>query len=79
MATRVLVLALLTTLTVGCSKTEEKGAAYEGRPETKKLQGADAAGYDGTAVRKSVDNALNKGDQHNESMDRTLKGDDAQK
>ena len=39
----------------------KKGEKYQGREETMTLQGADAAGYDGKAVRKSVDNALDIG------------------
>lgn len=79
MVGRLFILALLAALTGGCSKTEEKRSSYEGRSETKKLQGADAVGYDGTAIRKSVDNSLNKSDQHNESMDKALKSDEPQK
>lgn len=70
---------LVAVLLCGCSKTEEPGAKYEGRSETKKLQGADAAGYDGTAIRKSVDNTLNKTDQHNETVDKSLKVEEGQK
>jgi len=29
--------------------------------------------YDGTAVRKSVDNTLNKNDGHNQDLDKALK------
>ncbi len=69
---------MLAALSCGCSKAEER-AKYEGRNETKKLQGADAAGYDGTAIRKSVDNTLNKTDQHNETINKSVKGDEGQK
>jgi len=69
---------MLAVLSFGCSKTEES-AKYEGRSETKKLQGADAAGYDGTAIRKSVDNTLNKTDQHNDTVDKSLKVEEGQK
>ena len=69
---------MIAVLSFGCSKAEER-ASYEGRSETRKLQGADAAGYDGTAVRKSVDNTLNKTDQHNDTVDKSLKGEEGQK
>jgi len=73
-----LFIMILAVLSFGCSKAEER-AKYEGRSETKKLQGADAAGYDGTAIRKSVDNTLNKTDQHNDTVDKSLKGEEGQK
>ena len=70
---------LLAIMSFGCNKPVETGTKYEGRSETKKLQGADAVGYDGTAIRKNVDNTLNKNDQRNESMDKELKVDGGQK
>ena len=73
-----LFIMMVAVMSFGCSKSEER-AKYEGRSETKKLQGADAAGYDGTAIRKSVDNTLNKTDQHSDSVDKTLKGEEGQK
>ena len=79
MNNRFLFIAMIAALSFGCNNAEEQRATYEGRPETKKLQGADAAGYDGTAIRKSVDNTLNKTDQHNETADKSLKGEEGQK
>ena len=79
MGIRLIQILFIAALSLGCSKAEEQGAKYGGRSETKKLQGADAAGYDGTAIRKSVDNTLNKNDQHNESVDKALKADESQK
>jgi hypothetical protein len=76
---RLLLMVMIAMLEFGCSKAEVQPGKYEGRNETKKLQGADAVGYDGTAVRKSVDNTLNKTDQHNESGDKALKGEESQK
>jgi hypothetical protein len=66
-------LLLTAAVVLGCSsepKSAESTEKYKGREETKKLQGADAAGYDGTAVRKSVDNALDKNDEHNSRLDK---------
>jgi hypothetical protein len=68
--------ALLAGCTSSQSPTAEK---YQGRQETKKLEGASAAGYDGTAIRKNVDNSLNKSDEHNQNLDNAVKTDgDAQ-
>jgi len=78
MSNKFLIIMMMALLSFGCSKTEER-AKYEGRSETKKLQGADAAGYDGTAIRKSVDNTLNKTDEHIDTVDKSLKGEEGQK
>jgi hypothetical protein len=62
-------------LLAGCSSSSQpqSGEKYQGREETKKLEGASAAGYDGTAVRKSVDSTLNKNDDHNQDLDKANK------
>ncbi len=58
----------------GCnSPGTQSDEKYQGRPETKKLEAASAAGYDGKAIRKNVDNTLNKNDEHNEAIDKTFK------
>ena len=44
-----------------------------GREETKTVEGASAVGYDGKAIRKSVDSTLNKNDEHNQVLDKELK------
>jgi hypothetical protein len=36
---------------------------YQGRDDTKSLRNADAVGYDGTAIQKKLDGALDKNDQ----------------
>ena len=79
MAHKLLFLMMIAALLFGCSKAEEPRPKYEGRSESKRLQGADAVGYDGTAIRKSVDNVLNKTDQHNESADKALNGEEEKK
>jgi len=70
---------MIVALLFGCSKAEEPTSKYEGRSESKKLQAADAVGYDGAAIRKNVDNTLNKTDQHNEATDKALNGEDEKK
>lgn len=79
MKTTILMIAIIALLT-GCNSsqppTPEK---YQGRQETKKLEGASAVGYDGTAIRKNVDNSLNKNDDHNQGLDNAVKaGNDPQ-
>jgi hypothetical protein len=78
MGNKILFIMMVALLSFGCSNTEER-AKYEGRSETKKLQGADAAGYDGTAIRKSVDNTLNKTGHHNDTVDKSVKGEEGKK
>jgi len=79
MGHKLLILVMMAGLLLGCSKAEEPRPKYEGRSESKMLQGADAAGYDGAAMRKNVDNTLNKNDQHNESVDKALNGEEEKK
>ena len=58
----------------GCNSSgQQSEGKYQGRPETKTLEAASAAGYDGKAIRKNVDNTLNKNDEHNEAIDKTFK------
>jgi hypothetical protein len=61
----------------GCSSSSQPQSRekekYQGREETKKLEGALAVGYDGTAIRKNVDNTLNKNDDHNQDLDKAIK------
>ena len=61
----------------GCSSSSQtqSGEKYQGREETKKLEGASAVGYDGKAIRKNVDNTLNKNDDHNQDLDKAIKSD----
>lgn len=71
----------IVALIAGCSASNQPQSTekYEGRTETKPIEGASAAGYDGTAMRKSVDNALNKNDSRNQELDKAQKaGDDGQ-
>jgi hypothetical protein len=74
MKSRIIMLCTIAFL-AGCSSSSQpqSGEKYQGREETKKLEGASAVGYDGTAVRKSVDNTLNKNDDHNQDLDKAIK------
>ena len=77
----IMVFSVITVFLAGCSSSDRQQSAekYQGREETKKLEGASAAGYDGTAVRKSVDNTLNKNDDHNRDLNGSLKSDSEEK
>lgn len=67
-------------VTAGCNSSQPPLAEkYQGREESKKLEGAAAVGYDGTAIRKNVDNTLNKTDDRGQEMDKALKNGDGQK
>ena len=73
-----LVMLCIIALLAGCnssSQTPSSGDEYKGREETKKLEGASAVGYDGKAIRKSVDNTLNNNDDHNKDMDKAIKSE----
>lgn len=65
-----LLICTIIPLLAGCNSsqplTPEK---HQGRDETNKLEGASAVGYDGTAIRKSVDKTLNRNDDHNRNLD----------
>ena len=80
MKTSLLMICTTIALLAGCSSSQSPAPEkYQGREGTKKLEGASAVGYDGTAIRKSVDNTLNKSDEHNQTLDNAVKtGNDAQ-
>jgi PBP1b-binding outer membrane lipoprotein LpoB len=81
MNTSILMIVTIILLLAGCSSNQPPAPEkYQGREETKKLEGASAVGYDGTAIRKNVDNTLNKSEEHNQNLDNENKtGNDAQK
>ena len=62
-------------LLAGCSPANppQSKDTPQGRRETKGLEGASAAGYDGKAIRKSVDTTLNKNDDRNQELEKELK------
>lgn len=72
---KVLLFCTIVALFTGCSSPSQQQSAekYKGREETKKLESVSAVGYDGAAVRKSVDNTLDKTDDRNQDMDKALK------
>ena len=72
MKTRLLLGYAIATLLVGCTSSQQQQSAEKdlGRPETKKLEAATAVGYDGAAIRKNVDNSLNKNDDRTKEVDK---------
>lgn len=57
----------------GCGKPEPQAAdAYQGRDDTKSLRNADAVGYDGAAIQKKLDAALDKNDQRAADLDKQI-------
>ncbi|GAB7025619.1 hypothetical protein [Geotalea toluenoxydans] len=71
----IIMLCALATILAGCSSSSQPQGSekYQGREETKKLEGASAVGYDGTAIRRNVDNTLNKNDDRNQDLDEAMK------
>jgi hypothetical protein len=72
---RVIMVCAVVGCLAACSSSSQPqdGEKYQGRGETKKLEGASAVGYDGTAIRKNVDNTLNRNDDHNQDLDKAMK------
>ena len=64
-------------LLAGCSPSSppQNREKPQGRAETKTLEGASAAGYDGKAIRKSLDTTLNRNDGRNRELEKELKAD----
>ncbi len=71
---------------IGCdqhqlSKHEEPAETVpptDGRAETKNLRAADAVGYDGKQLKRTLDRALDANDQHNEQLEDAEKTADDQ-
>lgn len=71
---RVMLLLCGVLILAGCNSSQPSiEGKSQGRPETKKLEGASTVGYDGAAIRKSVDSTLNKSDDHGQELDKALK------
>ena len=64
-------LILLVIVTAACSK-EPPPKPDTGRPETRSLEAADAVGYNGQAIRKKVDGALDANDAHNAELEKQI-------
>jgi hypothetical protein len=71
MKIEVIALSLALVFMFGCgtdkAKTSDSGSTQSsaGRPDTRSIEAASAVGYDGAAMRRSVDKALNKNDARN--------------
>jgi len=63
---RFLLAGLLVSLVAcgGPEPTQPAPPPEQGRPETRKVLAADAAGYDGQALRSQLDKVLDVNDQH---------------
>jgi Holliday junction resolvasome RuvABC DNA-binding subunit len=58
----------------GCDyfKEAQKENTYKGRKETANVQALDAVGYNGTAVRKSVDKIMDVNDARNKEIEKVI-------
>lgn len=66
----------------GCGDDQPKPPAQEapkdqGRPETRKVRAADAVGYDGKALQKSLDKVLDQQDKRNKELQEAQEGHEA--
>lgn len=75
MKTFLILICTIIPLLAGCNSSQPAAEKYQGREGTKKLEGASAVGYDGTAIRKNVDNTLNRNDEHNQNLGNAIKTD----
>ena len=70
-------LLMLCMAIAGCGGNAEKNVEQnkptEERPETKKIEAADAVGYDGKAIRKNVDKMLNDNDKKQKELEEMQK------
>lgn len=56
-----------------CSQEPPPAKAPDtGRPETRNIEAADAMGYNGKAIRKKVDGALDANDAHNAELEKQM-------
>jgi len=46
----------------------------QGRPETKVVEGASAAGYNGSQMRKKIDKTLDRNDERNKEIEKSAAG-----
>jgi len=67
------VIALLAGCNTPTQQQSQGTEKYEGRRETKPIEGASAVGYNGTAMRKSVDSALDRNDIRNQELEKAQK------
>ena len=75
MGNLIVLICAIALLLAGCSPASppQNEAKPLGRQETKGLEGASAVGYDGKAIRKSVDTTLDKNDVRIQELEKELK------
>ena len=66
--------ALGALLLSGCGRREEDTGKVSdhGRKETRSIEAADVVGYDGKAIRKKVDKALDTNDQRVDQLNKEI-------
>jgi hypothetical protein len=73
-----IVLSLVLAFMLGCgadkSKSSDSGSTEPsaGRSDTRAIEAASAVGYDGSAMRRSVDKALNQNDARNAEQQKAI-------
>jgi len=68
-------LILLIAFFLGCGSSQPSSkskALPQGRAETKAVEAASAAGYDGSQFRKKIDQTLNRNDERNQAIEKNL-------
>jgi hypothetical protein len=63
---------LVVSMMAACSKEPPPPKPDTGRAETRSLEAADAIGYNGKAIRKKVDGALDANDAHNAQLEKEM-------
>ena len=64
--------AMLFILSCGFGSPAPKAKdASQGRAETKVVEGATAAGYNGSQMRKKIDKTLDRNDERNKEIEKT--------
>lgn len=64
--------AMLFALSCGSGSPAPKARdVSQGRPETRVVEGASAAGYNGSMMRKKIDKTLDRNDERNKEIEKT--------
>jgi outer membrane murein-binding lipoprotein Lpp len=69
---KISVLVLVLLLSACSQESPPPHKVDTGRPETRTLEAASAVGYDGKAIRKKVDGALDANDTHNAELEKQM-------
>ena len=70
-----LVITILFVLSCGSGSPAPKAKdTSQGRAETKVVEGATAAGYNGSQVRKKIDKTLDRNDERNKEIEKSAAG-----